>query len=287
MKTGFWDYVQGAFSARPIGMFVPPNWVGLGLFGLLGLVNPGFWLVGLGLELAYLGTLASNERFQRTVVASKLDATKQQWQARISGLVEQLGPEGQSSYRSLESRCRSILEQQLRTAAPAPSGLGAQEEGLGRLLWIYLRLLLTRQSIDRIVRERADGTGEDSNLDERIGALERRLREESPGEDLKKSLSGQIEILQQRLAKRREAREKLAFLDAELERIREQVELVREQAVLATDPETVSRRIDQITTTLGGTTQWISEQQKLYGAVEDLMSDPPSITVGLQAKQSQ
>jgi septal ring factor EnvC (AmiA/AmiB activator) len=80
------------------------------------------------------------------------------------------------------------------------------------------------------------------------------------------------------VAKRREARDKLAFLESELTRIEEQVELIREQAVLAADPETVSQRIDQITTTLGGTTQWIQEQQKIYGAVEDLLIEPPPMT---------
>ena len=49
MKPGFGDYVREAFNARPIGMFVPPNWIGLGLFGLLGIINPGFWLIGAGL----------------------------------------------------------------------------------------------------------------------------------------------------------------------------------------------------------------------------------------------
>jgi hypothetical protein len=285
-KPGFWEYCQSAFNARPIGMFVPPNWVGLGVFGILGLVSPGFWLMGLGLELAYLGVLSTNERFQRTVTASQMGESKRQWQGKIDGLIDQLASESQRSYRALELRCRSILEQQAQSALGG-AALDAQGEGLGRLLWIYLRLLLTRQSIDRIVREGESSRNESGRLDERIAELQRRLKEESPGEDLKKSLAAQLEILQQRLEKRKEAKEKLAFMDAELARIQEQVELVREQAVLTTQPETVSQRIDQITSTLGGTTQWISEQQKLYGAVEDLMAEPPPLAVGLQSKQSQ
>jgi len=123
-------------------------------------------------------------------------------------------------------------------------------------------------------------------MDDRIGKLQQQLKDSAVGEDLRKSLSGQIEILQQRLAKKREAVEKLAFLDAELTRIQEQVELLREQSVLATDPETVSQRIDQVTTTLGGTNQWIQDQQKIYGAMEDLLADPPPLVVP-GAKESQ
>ena len=44
------------------------------------------------------------------------------------------------------------------------------------------------------------------------------------GEDLRGSLNSQLDILRQRQASQREAREKIAFLDAELTRIEEQVE---------------------------------------------------------------
>jgi len=66
-KSGFLDYVRAAFNARPFGMFVAPNWIGLGAFGLLGLMNPGFWVLGAGLELGYLLTLSTNPRFQRAI----------------------------------------------------------------------------------------------------------------------------------------------------------------------------------------------------------------------------
>ncbi len=286
MKPGFWDHVREAFNARPAGMFIPPNWVGIGLFLLLGTLNPGFWIIGMGLEFAYLGTLASNARFQRLISAKQQWAARRQWQSKIDDLVSQLGAEGQKRYRALEGRCRAILEQQLRGAELSP-GLETQEVGLGRLLWVYLRLLLTRQAIEKIVREAGEGGEDTARLDERVQNLQTRLKEQSLGDELRKSLTGQIEILQQRIEKRREARDKLAFLEAELTRIQEQAELVREQAVLSTDPETVSQRIDQITTTLGGTSQWITEQQKIYGAVEDLLAEPPPLTVDAPARQSQ
>jgi hypothetical protein len=276
MKPGVWDYIREAFNARPIGMFIPPNWIGLGIFGLLGALNPGFWIIGLGVELGYLWALGTNQRFQRFIGGSLQLQTRKEWQGRIDGLVEQLGPEDRQRYRVLEGRCRALLEQQLRLQAPPP-GLDAQGEGLGRLLWVYLRLLATRQAINRIVRG-ASTADESTDLEGRVAKLQERLNG-SLTEDLRKSLTGQIEILQQRLERRREAKEKLAFLDAELTRIQEQIELVREQAVLSTDSETVSQRIDQITTTLGSTTQWITDQQKIYGAVEDLMAEPPALKV--------
>src|SRR5512136_1348774 len=122
MKPSFSDYVREAFHARPIGMFVPPNWVGLGVFGLLGLLNPGFWVMGVGLELAYLGILATNKRFQRLIDAVYLGKTTRGRQEMVDSLINQLGPEGLKRYRALEVRCRAILKQQFR-GGPIPTGV--------------------------------------------------------------------------------------------------------------------------------------------------------------------
>src|SRR5215831_388514 len=284
MKPTFWDYIRSAFNARPMGMFIPPNWIGLGLFGLLGVLNPGFWIIGAGCELAYLGWLGTHPRFQNLVTGDRLLDEQRRWQSKVYQLIRQLPPEDQDRYRTLESRCKSILEQQAQLSLSP--GLAEQGEGLGRLVWIYLRLLLTREGIRKIIRESSGSADEAAQTKERIEKLQQQLQQPSITDDLRKSLTAQIEILQQRQDKKKEAVEKLAFLDAELTRIQEQVELLREQAVLSTDPEIVSQRIDQVTTTLGGTNQWIRDQQKIYGAMEDLLADPPPLVVSGQ-KESQ
>ena len=284
MKPTFWDYIRSAFNARPMGMFIPPNWIGLGLFGLLGILNPGFWIIGAGCELAYLGWLGTHPRFQNLVTGDRLLDEQRRWQSKVYQLIRQLPPEDQDRYRTLESRCKSILEQQAQLSLSP--GLAEQGEGLGRLVWIYLRLLLTREGIRKIIRESSGSADDAAQMKERIEKLQQQLQQPSITDDLRKSLTAQIEILQQRQDKKKEAVEKLAFLDAELTRIQEQVELLREQAVLSTDPEIVSQRIDQVTTTLGGTNQWIRDQQKIYGAMEDLLSDPPPLVVSGQ-KESQ
>jgi hypothetical protein len=285
MKLKFWDYIRAAFNARPLGMFVPPNWVGLAGFALLGLLNPGFWLVGAGLELGYLYTLSTNRRFQNWVEGMQLWQSRRQWQSRRDALVSSLVPPDHDRYFALENRCRTILAQQ-QGGDPAPE-LQTQSEGLGRLLWMYLRLMLMRQSIARVLREAAAARQSDS-IDERVGRLQEQIKQESLSEELRKSLTGQLEILQQRRQSQKEAKERLAYLNAELTRIEEQVELIREQAVVSTDSAILSQRIDQIAATLGSTNQWIREQQQIYGQVEDLLSEPPAIAVPVeQAKEVQ
>lgn len=292
MKLTFQDYIRAAFNARPIGMLVPPNWIGLMAFFLLGVLNPGFWLMGAGLELAYLYALSTSRRFQSVVQGGKLSQQRRQWQSQLKSQITRLIPPDQEKYRALERRCQSILQQQRGPETPTPDSVGrldltAQSEGLGRLLWIFLRLLLTRQSLVRVMHDSAQSQAQKEPMEDRIRGLEEQIKQKSIGEELRKSLTSQLEILQQRLAKQQEAHDKLAYLDAELTRIQEQVELIREQAVLSTDPEVVSQRIDQITATLGGTTQWIQQQQQLYGKVEDLLAEPPPISLQTPAEESQ
>jgi hypothetical protein len=282
MKQGLWTYVKAAFNARPIGMFVPPNWIGLAGVALAGLAfGPGVLLIGAGLELAYLFGLSTNARFQRFVDGSAKLEERQQWQKKLTDIVAQLDPDDRERYFNLQRRCYTIIEQQ-RQNGDTPE-LETQGEGLGKLLWIYLRLLRTRQSILRIIRESLDlDRGKGEPIDKRFKRLSAEVQSPGLSDDLRKSLGGQIEILQQRMEKRKETRDKLAFLDAELTRIEEQVELLREQAVVSTTPAAVSERIDHIAATLGDTQQWVRDQQQLLGTMDEILSDPPPMVVGPQ-----
>lgn len=285
-KPSFLDYVAAAFNARPIGMFVAPNWIGLAAFGLLGVANPGFWVLGAGLELGYLLTLATNQRFQRTVSSRPLSAARSEWTARIDKALRTLDPGDRRTYEDLAARCRSILDLQMRATGEPAVGLETQADSLGRLSWMFLRLLLARRTIASVL----GGTHQDADLDRKIAALERQQQQPGLTEELARSLAGQLEILRQRREQRVEGDRKLAYIEAELERITQQVELIREQAALSTDPELLSRRIDEITATLGTTGQWIRDQQQVYGAMEDLLTDPPPLAPELEggrARESQ
>ncbi|MEO5821279.1 MAG: hypothetical protein ABIT71_12310, partial [Vicinamibacteraceae bacterium] len=190
-------------------------------------------------------------------------------------------------------------------------GYASQSDSLSRLTWMYLRLLVTRQAILRVVREGSVrgpgdpppvpatgatvrnspgptqyGAAARPGLEQRLADLRRRLDDETVGDDLRRSLEGQAELLEQRVARRGQADEKLAFLDAELTRIEEQVELIREQAVLSTDPERLSQRIDEISATLGTTGEWIADQQKTMGAMDDLITEPPPLSSQTRIRES-
>jgi hypothetical protein len=306
-KPGFWSYLRAAFSARPLGMPIPPNWIFLAAVALLGTIDRGFLVLGAGLELSYLWLLSGNERFRRTVRAQAGSGEASAWQETVDRLAAELSAFDRERQQTLDARCRAIVEDLERAASldagpssvtsAAPAGdhaaVASAAASLSRLSWMHLRLLVTRQAIvealtdsgpDARVDERAprdrrswndSGVVGDRGLEQRLTELREHLADESLASDLRGSLTGQVEILEQRLAHRREARERLAFIEAELARIEQQVELVREQAVGAPDADAVSRRIDDIAASLGGTATWIREQQKIYGGVSDLLAEPP------------
>jgi hypothetical protein len=280
-KPGLTDYVGAAFNARPFGMFVAPNWIGLAAFGLLGLTNPGFWVIGAGVEIGYLLLLATNARFQRAVSTRPLSAARSEWNARIDRLQARLDGSERARYKSLADRCGWIIDLQTQGGAEMPHGIETQADSLGRLSWTFLRLLVARRSIQTIL----DSGESEATLTLRLQGLQRDAADESTAPDLRRSLEGQIDILRQRVEQHQEARRKAAYIEAELARIEEQVELIREQAALSTDPDVLSRRIDEIAATLGGTGQWIKDQQQVYGAMEDLLSEPPPLTVDARAKE--
>jgi len=115
--------------------------------------------------------------------------------------------------------------------------------------------------------------------------LKARLADQTLTEDLRRSLTSQADLIQQRLDRRATAANKLAYIDAELTRIEQQVELIREQAILSTDPESFSLKIDEIGASLSGTGEWIAEQQRALGAMNDLLETSP--ISGTRQKQSQ
>jgi hypothetical protein len=110
----------------------------------------------------------------------------------------------------------------------------------------------------------------------KVRQLEAQLKTEQD-EAMRQSLSGQLDILHRRADMQKEGRTKISFLESELDRIEQQVELIREQALLTGDPAALSRHIDEVGATLTGTSQWIRDQQKIYGEVEALIDDPPPI----------
>jgi hypothetical protein len=73
---------------------------------------------------------------------------------------------------------------------------------------------------------------------------------------------------------RKEAQRRLQVLDAELGRIRAQVALIREQALLTSDPAGIRRSVDALAAFLNESNRWLRDQEELFGEFDAPTPDP-------------
>ena len=271
-------YLLAAFNARPLGMPIPPNWLGLGAIVLLGfLAHPGFLLIGLGLEVAYLGLVASNRWFQTMVDAATPIRTDERWTERRLKELTNLTPGDRAIQQAIEARCAELVAHLTRLEAD-PSG--SQAADLAQLCWLHLRLLSARGAISAVVAAAQEGT----DLGKKHTDLERRLADASLDAQVRSSLEGQLTVIAGRLAGHAEARTRLEFVEAELERLRQQVELAREQGLLATDAAAISNSVNVLAATMGEAGRWLRDQQELLGGL-DAGSEAPTVGAFLSHRQ--
>lgn len=259
------SYLAAAFSARPFGMPVPPNWFGVAAFALLGaFVNPGLWLIGAGLEGLYLWTVSRNSRFRATVDAG---SKGEDWHSRYRSLSMHLDEDARQRQASIEEQAREIVDLLSRAAAT-----DSQKSDVRQMAWLHLKLLAARASVLQVI---AAANRDNHSLTEQERRVIDRLAEENLSDELKRSLEQQLEVLRSRRAGHTDAQHRRELIEAELERLRQQVSLVREQALLATDEHGVASSLDSLSASLNEANRWLQDQRELFAGLEGLTDEPP------------
>ncbi len=257
----FWDYVKAAFwkpiRSRIFGA-LPLTQMLLVAFGLAGFVNPGFWLLGLAAIVALVGGRSASARFQKLIDAERIAARAEGAEVKMQRAYERLQPASQSRYRALVGQCREIL------------GLGGGFEeakvtdfragNLNQMLWLFLRLLASREAIED-TRARVDRRQLEAGLESLKGRV---AAVADPEGALARSLKATLAIQEKRLANLDTAANNLAVIDAELERIEQQVRLVREESAVSGSPEALSERLDSVSSTLSETSRWMDQHADLF-----------------------
>ena len=266
------DYLIAAFHAKPTGMFVAPNWIGLGCFGLLGILNPGFWLLGAGLEAGYLFTLANNARFRRQVdTVAKKDAPVSGYTVRIAALRAGLPPQDDQRYGDFIAKCRHTV-----IAVPDNPAL---HDTLAHVSWLFLQLLHSRLTVDRLLANASAGEQKEGTLTKRLQALESRLSAPGLVEDLRRTLESTRDILRERQQAQTEMETKMSYIAAELSRLEEQVSLLHDRAQLDRDAPALRGSIDRVTASISGATDWMSREKELLGDLGATFDEPPPAAI--------
>jgi hypothetical protein len=263
--SGRRSYLAAAFNARPFGMPIPLNWFGLTAFALLGFfVNPGIWLIGAGLEGLYLWTLSRHPRFRAVVDA---EAGRTNFDSRYSSLVAVLDNAARESQVSIERQAADIVSLLTRVGSTS-----SQIGDVRQMAWLHLRLLAARASFLQVI---AAAARESETLREQERRVDARLKRGDTDDELRRSLEQQLNVIRSRRVAHADAEKRRELVDAELDRLRQQVSLVREQALLATDEHSVAQSLDALSASLNEANRWLKDQRELFAGLDDFTDEAP------------
>ena len=232
-------YLSAAFWARPalpvVGP-IPANAVALFCCGVLGaLISPGIWLIGAGLEIAYLYALSTNPRFQKVVDAEDLQAGEFDRQRQWNELITSCDLSGRERFSALQEKIKQIATMQ--DAARAEQGMVvSNRKTLEQLTFVYLKLLVAETNLKQANRIQA-------KLDELLrhaAQLEYELKSDKLTPALRESKSATLQIYRKRIAGLQRREQTLEEINSDLQRIEAQLDLALENAVVEGRPQTIS-----------------------------------------------
>jgi hypothetical protein len=279
--AGMGDYLKEAFLFRWNLLLFLGGTAAAALTPIPDLLLP---LVGAG-EVMYLAGLVSVPRF-RAAIDAKLHAERQGGavkavtSAPAVSLVTMLGglPAAERArFERLHARCREMRKIAAGVRGAAGDQNAAPEEitapGLDRLLWLFLRLLLSRTALDRFLQ-----TMNGQEISTRLEELRKNLATAQTGGDERvvRSLQDSIAMGELRLDNFGRAKKNAEFVTIELDRIEGKIQALAEMAVNRQDPDFLSSQVDSAAESMRQTEKAVSELQHLTGLGEELQ-EPPAI----------
>jgi hypothetical protein len=282
------DYLKEAFLFRWNLLFFLGGAAAAALTPIAGVLLP---LLAAG-ELTYLTGLVSVPRF-RAAIDAKVHAAAKRGAAVATApppavslvtMLKGLPSDARSRFEKLHARCLEMrgIAAGVRGAA-GDQGSGAEEirtPGLDRLLWLFLRLLLSKTALDRFLQ-----TMNEQEISTRLMELRKNLAaaqalqaaDKTGGDErVVKSLQDSIAMAELRLDNYGRAKKNAEFVTIELDRLEGKIQALAEVAVNRQDPDFLSSQVDSAADSMRQTEKAVSELQHLTG-LSDQLEEPPSI----------
>src|SRR5580765_4522728 len=279
--AGMPDYLKEAFFFRWNLLFFLGAAAAAALTPLAPVLLP---LVAAG-EVTYLTGLVSVPRF-RAAIDAKVHASRSALadeaapQPPAVSLVTMLAglPAGaRTRFEQLHARCREMrgLAAGVRGAA-GDAGSSAEDirtPGLDRLLWLFIRLLLSKTALDRFLQ-----TTNEAEVAARLAEMKKNLAAAEAAKDERaiRSLQDSVASAELRIDNLGRAKKNAEFVSLELDRIEGKIQALAEIAVNRQDPDFISTQADSAAESMQQTEKAVTELQHLTGMAESL-EQPPSI----------
>jgi hypothetical protein len=281
------DYLKEAFLFRWNLLFLLGGATAAAMTPLAPVLLP---LVAAG-ELTYLAGLVSIPRF-RAAIDAKVHAAGKTTSAggeaaapppvSLVSMLAGLPAAARTRFERLHARCLEMRGIAAGVRGAAGDDHGSAEEirtpGLDRLLWLFLRLLLSKAALDRFLQ-----TMNEQEISTRLAELRKSVAAQAPqpgqsgGDDrILRSLQDSIAMGELRLDNYARAKKNADFVSIELDRIEGKIQALAEMAVNRQDPDFLSSQVDSAAESMRQTEKAVSELQHLTG-LADQLEEPPAI----------
>jgi len=276
--ASLFDYVKGAFLYRwNVLLFLG----GVAAAALSPWPDAALPLVA-AIEAAYLGGVISIPKFRKAIdagVHQKKRSSKNVESERVlRGLIAGLPAESRERFERVKRRCV-----EMRDIAAAVRGRNSNAAGnvgtdsLDRLLWVFLRLLVSQGALDRFAAS-ASLEGMRKQHKEVKQAFEKAGVDD---ERIRRSLEDSIKVHEKRIENYAKAEADREFVKVEIDRIQAKILALTESSIGRQDAELLSSQIDSVAESMESTEQAITHLEQLTGIVDQL-NEPPQILSALE-----
>jgi hypothetical protein len=287
--AGMGDYLKEAFLFRWNLLFFLGGAAAAVLTPAAGVLLP---LVAAG-ELTYLTGLVSVPRF-RAAIDAKVHAGGKTVAptgpapppVSLLTLLSGLPADARTRFQRLHARCLEMrgIAAGVRGAA-GDAGSSAEEirtPGLDRLLWLFLRLLVSKAALDRFLQAMNE-----QEINSRLAELRKNLAAAQAGgpagdDRIIRSLQDSIASGELRLDNYGRAKKNAEFVSVELDRIEGKIQALAEVAVNRQDPDFLSSQVDSAADSMRQTEKAVTELQHLTGLADQLEEPPPIMETDLR-----
>lgn len=266
------------------------NWNLLLFFGGAGLAAMSPWPDAVfpilaGLEMAYLTSLIAMPRFRSAIDAKVLSGARARAtetgaamsQDSLQRLVEVLPNAALKRFVALRQRCAEMraIATGVRgqAASSSDSADSIRTPALDRLLFLFLKLLISQNGLDRFLKSTSE-----AELSLRLMDVKERLAAAQTAADarLVRSLTDSLADAELRLDNYKKSVRDAEFVGVELDRIETKIHALTEMGVSRQDPDSLSHQVTAAAESMQQTELAVDELRHLTG-LADHLQEPPAI----------
>jgi hypothetical protein len=192
-------------------------------------------------------------------------------------------------FEQLHGRCVEMRTLAVGVRGASGREAGSAEEirtpGLDRLLWLFLRLLMSKTALDRFLTTMSseEVSTRLEQLRKDFAAAQQAAAGQPAGDErIARSLQDSIAMAELRLDNYERAKKNAQFVSIELDRMEGKIQALAEMAVNRQDPDLLSSQVDSAAESMRQTEKAVSELQHLTGLADELQDPPPILDTDLR-----